>query len=44
MIDSTILGRAWEYFLATGNDDVGSRIFFTVQTELWLREHRGLTA
>lgn len=39
IINPATLQRAWEYFLRTGDDDVGVRIYFTLQCELWLRTH-----
>jgi asparagine synthase (glutamine-hydrolysing) len=40
MIEPKTLARAWEYYLGSGDDEVGVRVYFTVQTELWLREHQ----
>jgi asparagine synthase (glutamine-hydrolysing) len=40
MIEPTALARAWEYYLRSGDDEVGVRVYFTIQTELWLREHQ----
>ena len=37
IVDPTALQRAWDYYLKSGNEETGLRIFFTVQTELWLR-------
>jgi hypothetical protein len=38
MVEPNTLRRAWAHFLSTGDDEVGVRIYFTLQTELWLRE------
>lgn len=39
MIDASVLLRAWSHYLSTGNEDLGLRVFFTAQAELWLRTH-----
>lgn len=39
MIDLSRLRRAWDHVLARDDDEVGIRIFFTLQAELWLRGH-----
>lgn len=38
IVDPKVLTRAWEYYLKSGDEDAGLRVFFTAQTELWLRE------
>lgn len=42
MIDATRLRRAWEHVLVHDDDETGARIFFTLQTELWLRSRTDL--
>lgn len=42
MIDAPRLRHAWTYVLEHDDDEIGARLFFTVQTELWLRARAGL--
>lgn len=42
MIDPVRLRRAWEHVLAHDDDETGARVFFTLQTELWLRSRTDL--
>lgn len=42
MIDLRRLRRAWEHLLQRGDDELGVRLFFTLQAELWLRAQGGL--
>ncbi len=39
MIDLPRLRRAWEHVLAHDDDEMGIRIYFTLQAEFWLRSH-----
>lgn len=39
MIDAPRLRRAWAHVLQHDDGETGSRVFFTMQTELWLRAH-----
>lgn len=41
MIDARLLRRAWDHLLAHDDDELGGRIFFTLQAELWLRGQEG---
>lgn len=42
MIDAPRLRHAWSYVLQHDDDEIGARLFFTVQSELWLRARAGL--
>lgn len=42
MIDPMRLRRAWEHVLTHDDDETGARVFFTLQTELWLRSRTDL--
>lgn len=42
MIDPVRLRRAWEHVLTHDDDETGARVFFTLQTELWLRSRTDL--
>jgi asparagine synthase (glutamine-hydrolysing) len=37
MIDPGRLRRAWEHLIAHGDDELGVRLYFTLQAERWLR-------
>jgi len=39
VINPETLRRAWGYFVQSGDQAVGGQMYFTLQTELWLREH-----
>jgi len=39
MIDVPRLRHAWQHVLEHDNDEIGARIFFTLEAELWLRAH-----
>jgi asparagine synthetase B (glutamine-hydrolysing) len=39
VINPETLRRAWDYFVQSADQAVGGQIYFTLQTELWLREH-----
>jgi hypothetical protein len=39
MIDVPRLRHAWAHVLEHDNDEIGARIFFTLEAELWLRAH-----
>lgn len=37
MVDQTRLRRAWDHFLANGDEALGADLYFTFQADLWLR-------
>lgn len=39
VIDVNTLRRAWDYFVGSSDTELGSRIFFTLMAERWLRAH-----
>jgi asparagine synthase (glutamine-hydrolysing) len=39
VINPDTLRRAWDYFLQSADQAVGGQIYYTLQTESWLREH-----
>lgn len=39
VIDATRLRSAWSHVLEVDDDDLGARVFFTVQAEWWARAH-----
>ncbi len=43
IVDPTILRRGWDYYLRTANEETGGRLYFTIMTELWLRQHHPVT-
>ncbi len=42
IIDASRLRRAWDFVMTHDHDELGGRIFFTLQAELWLRAHQAL--
>lgn len=41
LIDAARLRSAWSHVLEHDDDDLGARVFFTVQAEWWTRAHAG---
>ena len=37
MIDAPRLRHAWKHVMEHDDDEIGARLYFTVQAELWLR-------
>lgn len=44
LLDAARLRAAWSHVLEHDDDDLGARVFFTVQAEWWTRAHAGAAA